>query len=445
MPDTHGLRNPLLIATLAVVAVAVACDTPSPTGPTTVIVTNTSSTTTSTSTTTTSTSTTSTSTVATTTTIPLININRTWVAFGPVTNPNQPVSLTMLLQPTSVVASSSQNWSDKFKSFVGRLPFLGTQADPVSGVVGTWRSLAGGGGRVTGSLVGIFDAGVFNGTLTAEFPECTAERNFTATLDPQFLRLTGGATIRDCKDSPLSFTNITMLVSQAPLPTTTTATSSTTSTPLQCSYALSASSTDVPSTGGDRTVGVITGPTCVWSVQNFVPWIKVQPLSGTGPTTVILTVAENPGPPRSATVVIAGLPFIVNQGVPTTTTTTSVLTTSIPPQADLLPITIDGSFCRTTDATNTTLRVLVRNGGNETAAGPFFTRVTFDSGTSITSQDRLVPALPPNTNEEVLFAIPDACRLAASCSIQIAVDANNGVVESNESNNIVGARCDYTP
>jgi hypothetical protein len=363
------------------------------------------------------------------------------VAFGPVSLPSQPVTLTLLLQPTAGSAAASDSWTGSIRNFVNRL--VGTAADPVFTVVGTYRSLEGLGGRIRGTLAGSFDAGVFSGAFTYDTPECTAEREFTGTLDPQFFRLTGGRTNRDCKGSPLQFSGITLLVSQAPLPTTTTATSSTTSIPLACSFALSAASDFVGQAGGDRTVGVITGPNCTWTVQNFVDWIKVQPAGGSGPATVILTVAPNPGPPRSATLVIAGQPFIVNQGVTTTTTTTSVLTTSIPPQPDLLPISIDGGFCRTTDATNTTLRVQVRNGGNTASAGPFITRVLFDSGATITSQDRLVPGLGTNTNEEVLFGIPDACRLAANCNIQIIVDANNGVVESNESNNTVGASCRF--
>jgi hypothetical protein len=374
--------------------------------------------------------------------VPLLALNRTWVAFGPVSLRSQPVQLTMLLQPLSAAeAASSASWTDSIRNFVNRL--VGTQADPVFNVVGTFRSLEGGGGRIRGMLFGTFDAGEYSGAFTYDTPECTAEREFTATLDPQFLRLTGGRTNRDCKDSPLQFSGITMLVSQAPLPTTTSPTSSTTSMPLQCSYALSATSTFIGQQGGDRTVGVITGPTCTWSVQNFVEWIKVQPATGSGAGTVILTIAENPGSPRSATVVIAGLPFLVNQGV--TTTTTTIGTTSIPPTPDLLPVSIDGSFCRTSDAANTNLRVQVRNSSSRTTSLPFITRVIFDSGSTITSQDRLVPELLPATNQELLFAIPDACKVSPNCGIQIIADANNAIIEENEGNNIVGANCRFSP
>jgi hypothetical protein len=370
----------------------------------------------------------------------LIALNRTWVAFGPVSLPSQPVQLTFLLQPVAA-ASEDSSWSGSIKNFVNRL--VGTAQEGVFTVVGTYRSLEGLGGRIRGQLVGSFDNGVYNGAFTYDTPECTAEREFTATLDPQFLRLTGGRTNRDCKGSPLQFSGITMLVSQAPLPTTTSPTSSTTSQPLQCAYALSANNDFIGQAGGDRSVGIITGPGCAWSVQSFVDWIKVQPTSGTGPTTVILTIAPNPGPPRTATVVIAGLPFILNQGV--TTTTTTIGTTSTPPTPDLLPISIDGSFCRTSDATNTNLRVQVRNSGSQAAAGPFITRVIFDSGSAITSQDRLVPGLAPVTNQEILFAIPDACRLSPNCNIQIIADANNGIIEENEGNNNVGASCRFIP
>jgi hypothetical protein len=309
------MRNPLLIA-LLVLSVAVACDTKTPTGPSQFDVTNTS------------TSTTALTTIATTTppttieppptlpptTIPLLGLNRTWVAFGPITNPSQPASLTMLLQPISPAsASGSRSWSGTLASVVERLSFWGPQADPVFGVLGSWRAANGGGGIVSGTLFGTFETGFFRGTLTSETPECSAEREFEGPSDPQFLRLSGGRTFNDCKGNPLAFTNITMLVSQAPLPTTTVGASTTTTIPLQCGYSLSRASDTFPKAGAERTVGLVTGLNCGWSTQTFVEWIKVTPSVGSGPATIVITVAPNPGPPRSATVVIAGIPFIVNQ------------------------------------------------------------------------------------------------------------------------------------
>jgi hypothetical protein len=336
------------------------------------------------------------------------------------------------LQPLSRPSVAS-DWS-----LLDRLPLIGKQADPlVWTVTGFFMTAGGGRGQVGGELVGTLDDGSFTGTLTSEAPECVAEREFAGTLDPQFLRWTGGRTLRDCKDSPLG-DSLVMLATTAPPPTSTAISSSTTTMPLQCSYSLSANGVDVPAAGGLFSAGVNTAPNCAWTVQNFVTWITVQPTSGAGAATVNLTVESNPGAPRSATIVIAGLPFVVNQGVPTTTTTT---TTSILALADLLPVTPTATFCR---AAAGTLSVDIRNQGNA-AAPASFTRVYFDNGISgATFTDRLTQSLEPNTTATLSFAVPESC-MVSNCSILIAADAQSGVQESNETNNSVTAVCNFAP
>jgi hypothetical protein len=181
-------------------------------------------------------------------------------------------------------------------------------------VTGNYRTPGGGSGQITGTLAGTLDSGAFEGVLTSETPECVAQRQFRGTVDTQFLRWTGGTTLADCKGSPLGFNTLVMLPTGAPPPNSTI--NSTSTIPLQCSYALSASSVSVPTTGGQATVGLVTGPACSWAVQNFVEWISVLPAGGTGSATIALSVA--PGAPRSATLVIAGVAFVVNQVAPTT-------------------------------------------------------------------------------------------------------------------------------
>jgi CARDB len=419
---------------LVLVALLMACDTKSPTGPSTVTVETPSPPTTTTAPPGPGTTTAPPTSTSTTTSVAMA-LSRTYVAFGPVP-PTVPSQLTVVLQQRSAVAS-----------FFESLAFFEKQAEPVFTVMGFYVTPGGGRGQVTGQLVGTLDAGTYNGTLTAETPECTAEREYGGTLDPQFLRWTGGQTLRDCKGSPLSFNSLVMLATNAPLPTTTAASTSTTTTPLQCSFSLSTSGTSFGPTGGQATVGLTTGPTCGWTVQNFADWITVQPQSGSGSATIALTVAQ--GPPRSATVVIAGQPFVVNQTLATTTTTssstttsTSTTTTSVVPLPDLVPVGTGTALCRTNKSPE--LLVAITNVGSAPAA-PSFTRVYFQNGGVITPVDRITPGLAPNatTTPDLVFGIPDSCWVL-NCSILIVADALGGVPESDEVNNSRQTTCDFS-
>jgi len=428
----------LLIAGLVLAGFLVACDNKSPTGPGSVTVTTPAP-----ATTTTSVPGTVPPTVppTTTTSIPTPATVRTFVGFGTV-SPAVPNQLTMVLQSAGTRASLVSQIAGLFEK----------EADPVWSVTGFWRNAAGGGGQVTGQFVGTFENGDFRGYLTAESPECIAERVFFGTVDSQFLRWTGGETLSDCKGSPLGFNTLLMIATNAPPPTTIPVSTTTTTIPLQCSYGLSASSVSVESSGGQRTVGVTTSPTCGWSVQNFVDWINVQPATGLGAGTVSITVAENPGPPRSATIVIAGLTLVVNQGMVTTTTTTSSTTTSVQtttsiatttvPLPDLAPYTPTGSFCRT-GSSGTLLYVTVRNQGNAGAGGSI-TRVVFDtSSASATVVDRVTPAIDAGQQADLNYNVPYPCSVSSACSFLIVADQGNSIVESNEGNNTAQATCNF--
>ena len=317
MAKLTALRG--FVLTGLVLSAFMACDTKTPTGPGEVTQLSTSTSTTTTSVPGSGGGGTSTST---TSVIPLLPTIRTYVAFGPPPTPTAPSQLTIVLQRTGGSALST------LSSYI---PFLRAEADPIVWTVtGFYTTPSGGGGKVTGQLVGTLDEGSFNGSLTAEAPECTAEREFGGSVDPQFLRWTGGRTLSDCKGSPLGFSTLTMLATSAPPPTSTIGSTTTTTLPLTCSYSLSANNATIGVAGGSGSVGVITAPNCGWTVQNFVGWITVQPTTGNGAGTVTFTAAPNPTPsvPRSTTLVIAGLPFVINQGVVTTTTTSTSTSTT---------------------------------------------------------------------------------------------------------------------
>jgi hypothetical protein len=267
---------------LLVVAVAVgACDTKDPKDPGAVTITGPSPFTT---TTTTSTTTTSTTSVPPTTSVPFATA-RTYFAFGP-TAPHVPNVLSLNLKQSSPA--------------------------PTFEVLGSYQTPSGAGGAVRGTLVGTLDNGTFTGTLTGITPECTAERQYSGTVNSLELRFTGGTTLHECKGTPLSFNSLNMLASQAPPPTAPPPLVTST-IPLTCSYSLGTGLTSFGAGGGSGSVELITGGQCAWTVQRFVDWVTVQPVAGTGPARVTYTVAPNGGAPRSTTIVIAGQPWVINQ------------------------------------------------------------------------------------------------------------------------------------
>ncbi|MEZ5402008.1 MAG: BACON domain-containing carbohydrate-binding protein [Bryobacteraceae bacterium] len=81
-----------------------------------------------------------------------------------------------------------------------------------------------------------------------------------------------------------------------------------------CTYSLSAASAGAPAAGGAASVGVIAGAGCAWTASTNANWITVTSgASGSGPGTVALSIAANPGLPRSGAVSIAGQTFTINQ------------------------------------------------------------------------------------------------------------------------------------
>lgn len=66
--------------------------------------------------------------------------------------------------------------------------------------------------------------------------------------------------------------------------------------------------------GGSATVAVTTGSTCSWTVVSNAAFVRVtSPTSQTGPGTVTVSVAENTGDARTATLAIGGQTVTVSQ------------------------------------------------------------------------------------------------------------------------------------
>ncbi|MPY91469.1 MAG: hypothetical protein GEU99_26615 [Luteitalea sp.] len=264
----------------------VACEDETPTGPGTVTVTKTTTSTT-------------TSTTTTTTTVPGDEALR-YVGLQP--PPEAPSDMTLVVQLIS-----------------------GDGPENRYSVQGVYQTASGITGEVSGELGGSPDpleaGGQFEGTLTANLPDCTAERQFSGPTTRVFLEWTGGETVRDCPDSPLSFPSFRLVHTDAPPPTippstTTSSSTSTTTTPLVCDFSLSPTSATIGPQGGSGEVVIATTGGCNWTAQSLVEWITVRPpVSGNRPGKVVYDVNPTTAE-RKGTLLIAGIPFVVTQTAP---------------------------------------------------------------------------------------------------------------------------------
>ena len=82
-----------------------------------------------------------------------------------------------------------------------------------------------------------------------------------------------------------------------------------------CGYSITPASASVTAAAGSGTVNVTAGGTCAWSATSPVQWITfTAPASGSGNGSVGYNVAANTNSSsRSATITVAGQPFVVTQ------------------------------------------------------------------------------------------------------------------------------------
>ena len=111
--------------------------------------------------------------------------------------------------------------------------------------------------------------------MTADVPGCTASREYSGQLTATSLTWAGGRSDLDCKDNPLSFSNLTMVAAGCPAADDHHSDDDHTGVRLRpeprwCTIGLS---------GGSGSVQVITQPGCGWSAQSVVNWVTLQPAS----------------------------------------------------------------------------------------------------------------------------------------------------------------------
>jgi uncharacterized protein (TIGR03437 family) len=86
-----------------------------------------------------------------------------------------------------------------------------------------------------------------------------------------------------------------------------------------CTYSVSPTTLQAPTTGGSLTVGIQTTASCPWAVAGLPSWTSVSGASsGSGSATVILAVSANSGAARSAAISIAGVSVTINQAAAVT-------------------------------------------------------------------------------------------------------------------------------
>ena len=84
-----------------------------------------------------------------------------------------------------------------------------------------------------------------------------------------------------------------------------------------CDFTLSATSVTITPAAATNTLSVLTDPGCSWSASGGASWLTITSgATGSGTGTVTYTTAANTtASARSATLTIAGQPFVVTQGV----------------------------------------------------------------------------------------------------------------------------------
>jgi len=139
-----------------------------------------------------------------------------------------------------------------------------------------------------------------------------------------------------------------------------------------CTASLSAGSASIGGSGGAGSVTLtMSSAACAWSASSSATWVTL-PSSGTGSATINFTVASQTGPARTATLVIAGQTFTVNQGNACTYT---ISPTSASPGAGAgtgnLTVTPSDSACTWTVASNASWLASTSSGGTGTQSVPY--------------------------------------------------------------------------
>jgi hypothetical protein len=113
-----------------------------------------------------------------------------------------------------------------------------------------------------------------------------------------------------------------------------------------CTYSLSPSSATAPNTASTGTFNVIVSPSqdCAWTAGNISqPWLTFassSPTTGRGNATLTYTVAANPGPQRTGSLLVSGQTFTLTQAAGPCMYTISPTSVNLPATASSATLTV---------------------------------------------------------------------------------------------------------
>ena len=81
----------------------------------------------------------------------------------------------------------------------------------------------------------------------------------------------------------------------------------------ECNYSIAPAGQSFATAGGQGSVTVSTASVCTWTTSDVPAWVTGMPPSGMGTQTIAFTVDPNPGPARTAVIIIGGQSFTVSQ------------------------------------------------------------------------------------------------------------------------------------
>jgi uncharacterized protein (TIGR03437 family) len=189
-----------------------------------------------------------------------------------------------------------------------------------------------------------------------------------------------------------------------------------------CGYSLTPSALQAPSAGGNFTVNIRTGASCLWTVSGLPDWVTLSGASlGSGSATVTLVVAPNAFPPSLiARINIAGTSFGVTQAgnaAAMPSITAAGVTNAASFQTGIVPGGIVTIFGINLGASR-----------GEIAFGYWQTQV---GGTSVTMNGETAPAyILLNENGQEQLSVQAPWSLSAVSSAVVTVTTVNGTSPS---------------
>ena len=202
-----------------------------------------------------------------------------------------------------------------------------------------------------------------------------------------------------------------------------------------CNYALSLTGQSFSAVGGSGTVNVTADTGCAWTAASTVNWITItNGNSGNGNGVVSYTVAINTTAERTGTLTIAGKTFdVVQAGGSGGTSPDLIITAVTSPTTGTVGGQIDVSWT-------------IKNQGNQTATGSFWTSFFLSTDSIITTSDInmywgcALDSLAPGNTYRCYGLMPVPTNVVpGTYYLGAYADTDGTITEGNETNNGLSA------